>query len=96
MTGFFLAADGEHERRVELRNVSTQRDIPLCAATHHELSEIRSHRPAYQGIAFQHVDCPDDVVDARGRIRYLMLDQMHEGAIDVVADLRGELDARHD
>jgi len=95
MTGFFLAADGEHKRRVELRHVSIERDIAFRAATDHELSKIRAHRAAYERIAFQHIDCPHDVFYACGRVRYLMLDEMRENAVEVVADLRGELDTRH-
>ena len=93
---FLLAADCQDECRVELWNVSIQRDIASRASTDDELSEIRSHGAAYEGTAFQYVDCTDDVFDASVRVRCLMLGQMSEYAIEVVPDLRSELDPRHD
>src|SRR5205823_3809274 len=64
VTCLFLTADGEHKHRVELHNVSIQRDITACTAANHKLSKIRSCRTTDQRIAFQHVDCPYDVFDA--------------------------------
>lgn len=95
VTRLFLAADGEHKHRVKFRHISVQRNIAAGTLSDHELPQVRSDRSTDQRIAFQHIDCTQDVVNARGRLLHLMLQQMFQDAIEIIADLRCELDARH-
>jgi hypothetical protein len=96
VTRLLLTADGEHKHRVKYRNVSIQRDITARTVPDHKFSKVRSDRPTDQRIAFQHIDCPHDVFNARGCFRHLMLKEMFQDAIEVIPDLWCELDARHD
>ncbi|MGH8634732.1 MAG: hypothetical protein ACRET7_11455, partial [Burkholderiales bacterium] len=70
--------------------------VTACALPDHQLSEAGSHGPTDQGVAFQHIDCPDNVFDARSRVHNLVLKEMLEDAVDVVCDPRRQFDARHD
>ena len=92
---FLLAADGEHEYRIQLGNVAIQRDVTTFVAPDHELPQVRLGSPTDQRIAFQHIDGPDDVFDARRRVRSLVLNEMFQDAIEIIPDLRCEFDARH-
>ena len=51
--------------------------------------------PKYQRVAFEHIDGPNNVVNSRRRVCHFMLQQMVENAIEVIRDLRRQLDARH-
>jgi hypothetical protein len=92
ITRFLLTSDCEDEYCVKFWNVSIQRDIPSRASTDDELSEIHSHGAAYERIAFQYVDRPNNVFDARFGVGDLLFDQVRKDAIEVVADLWSELD----
>lgn len=70
-----------------------QRDITAGTAPHHKFSQVSSGGPPDQRVAFQHIDCPDYVVETRGHVRRVMLKEMFQDAIEIVAHLEDELDA---
>ena len=96
VTRLLLAADREDQHRVEFSHVSIESDIPPCSATDHELPELRPHGSTESRAALQHIDCLNDVPNARWRVRHLMLKQMIQDAIEIVPYLWRELDPRHD
>src|SRR5450631_2779020 len=76
VTRLLLTADGEHKHRIKFCNVSIECDIAACAAPDHQLPKVRSGKPTDQRIAFQHIECPYDVLNTRWRIRHLMRKEM--------------------
>ena len=89
-----MAADGKHERPVKFGNVSIQRNVTACAASNHTLFKISPHAPANQRIALQDVDRSQNVFDVRFGVRRLVLDEMIQDAVEIIADLWSELDSR--
>jgi hypothetical protein len=96
VTPLLLTTDGEHKGRIKLCNVSIQRDVTTRTVPDHKFSQVRPDRPTDERIAFQHIDCPHDVFNARARFRHLMLKEMFQDAVEVIPNFRCELDARHD
>ena len=90
-----LAAGGQNEHRVQLSDVSIQRNAAARAASDDQFPEIGAHGAPDQRVAFEDVDGANDVVDARRRGRRLVPRQMVEYAIQVVRDFRSKLDAGH-
>ena len=70
--------------------------MAACTAPEHEFTQVPSGRPTDQRIAFQHIDGPYDVFNVRWRARSLMPKDMFQDAIEIIPDVRRELDARHD
>ena len=61
----------------------------------HELYKVVFDGPTDQRIALQHIDCRHDDVNVRWRVCPLTLKEVIQNAIEIVADLGSEFDARH-
>jgi len=95
VASFALAAQGEHEDRVDFREVAVQGDIAAGTASDHQLSLFSMNGPADQGILLEHGDRLNNFPNARGRIVDVVLGEMIEDAVDVTPDLGSQFDPRH-
>ena len=90
-----LAAQGEHEHRVDLSNVPIQRNIAPCATTDYKLALVPAYRSSDQRILFEYRDRLNDLADSRRRVVSLVRREMIQDTLEVVSDFRRKFDPRH-
>ncbi len=98
-----LAAQGEHEHRVDLGDVAVQRNIAPCATADYKLSHdyklalalVPAYRSSDHGVLFEYRDRLNDLPDSRRGVVSLVLREMIQDALEVVSDFRREFDPRH-
>jgi len=90
-----LAFQRQHKDGVYFRNIAVQRDITPRVATDDQLAFFLLGGAADERVVFEHGDGLDDFPDAIRHVLDFVLRQMFEDAIDVLADLRRQLDVGH-
>ena len=91
IASFPLSANRQHEHRVQLFDIAIEGDVAARPASDHEFPQVGACRASDERVAFEHVDCPDDVLYAGDGIRRFVLEQVPRYAVEVVTDYRGEL-----
>ncbi len=95
ITSFPLTSHCQYENRINRNDIAIQRHIPARAATDHQLAISRGFRTTDQGIAFQRFDCSDDVPQPRRGVLYFVLSKVAQYPVEVIGNLRRQLDAGH-
>lgn len=74
--------------------MAVQRHVSVRTAANHQLALVAARRAADQRIGFEHGDRLDDLAQPDCDVRYLMLFQVFEDPVEVIADRGGQLDPR--
>ncbi len=90
-----LTAYCEHEDRVDLLDVAVQRYVATGAASNDQLPRICGYGSADDRIVMEYVDGLNDSPDTARRILNSVLREMLEDAIEVILNLRSQLDPGH-
>lgn len=89
-----LRANGQHKHRVDLRDMTVQRQIAVRAVTDHQFALVAAGRSADQRIGFQHIDCRNDLVQACCDMCGLMALELVEDPLKILCNLRCQRDTR--
>ena len=95
ITRLTLTMQREHEDGVEFAEVAVLGDIATRTAADDQFPLVHFGGPPDERVLFQHGDGKDDFPDAGGAVFHRVLGQGIEDALDIVADLEGQLDFRH-
>src|SRR5438132_202955 len=90
-----LTANCEHEDRVDLLNVAVQSHIATSSASDDQLPCVCRHGSSDQRIVLEYVDSLNDFPDTARCISNSVLREMIDDAIEVILDLRSQLDSGH-
>gem|GEM_PF-5852481 len=85
----------EHEDRVDRLDVAVQSYVATSAASDDQLSRVSGYGSSNKRIMFEYVNCLDNFSDTARRIFNRALREMIEDAIEVIPNLRGQLDPGH-
>lgn len=95
MTSFPLTSHCQYENRIDRCDIAIQRHIPARASTNHQLAIARGLRSTDEGIALQHFDCGNYVVQPRGGVLYFVFGQVAQDPVKVMSNFRRQLDTGH-
>lgn len=90
-----LTAYREYEDRVELLDVAVQSYVATGAASDDQLPRVCGYGSSDKRIVMEYVDSLNDFPDTARRIFNSVLREMLEDAIEVILDLRSQLDPGH-
>jgi hypothetical protein len=90
-----LTANCEHEDRVDLLDVAVQSYVATRSASDDQLSRVCRYGSSNKRIVSEYVDSLNDFPDTARRIFNSVLKEMIEDAIEVILDLRSQLDPGH-
>ena len=90
-----LIANSEHEDRVGLLDVAIQSYVATGFASDDQLPRVCGHGSSNERIVLEYVDCLNDFPDTAKRIFNSALQEMIKDAIEVILDLKSQLDPGH-
>ncbi len=95
VAGLPLTANCEHEDRVDVLDVSIQRDIATRSTSDHQLPCVGGYGSSNKRIVLKYVESLNDFPNTVRRNFNIVFRQMIEDAIEVILDLRNQLDPSH-
>jgi len=93
-TSLSLTAYGKNENGVKVGKVTVQSHIAVRTTSDDQFPPAVFRGPPYLRVVLQHVDRFDDFPNTRRRIGDLMLGEVIEDTMKVVADFRRQFDVR--
>jgi len=90
-----LTENSEHEDRVGLLDVAVQSYVATGSGSDDQLPRVCGYGSSNKRIVLEYVDSLNDFSDTARRIFNSVLREMIEDAIDVMLDLRSQLDPGH-
>ena len=95
VASFPLTANCEHEDRVDLLDIAVQSYVATGSASDDQLPRVCGYGSSNERIVLEYVDSLNDFPDTATRIFYSVLREMIEDAIEVILNLRNQLDPGH-
>jgi len=90
-----LTANSEYEDRVGLLDVAVQSYVATGSASDDQLPRVCGHGSSNERIVLEYIDSLNDFPDTARRIFNSVLREMIEDAIEVILNLRNQLDPGH-
>src|SRR3989442_679248 len=90
-----LTPNCEHEDRVDLLDVAVQSYIATGSASDDQLPRVCRYGSSNKRIVLEYIDSLNDFPDTARRIFNSVRREMIEDAIEVILDLRSQLDPGH-